>query len=192
MGQELTETAWAFIDRASGMYGELKAQHFAQEMQANCLDIGMQSPIEHLFWIACHVLCEAHLSPINPEAVRLSTGEQVLPSGIYITPQRKVDKYKVDFFMSSEGFGPNDILTPVVVELDGHDFHDKDKRQRSYEKRRDRDLVRAGYRVIHFTGSDVVKDPFACAWEALHMVGLFVGTGLHDYDKVDPLGIGGL
>lgn len=190
MSESLTDTVWTFLDRASDLYGDVKAQHFAQEMQANCLEMGMESPIEHLFWIACSTICEAHCQDINPEPCALSTGELVLPDGIYIVPQSQEGSYRVDFRISGIGYGPPEHLPPVIVELDGHDFHDRDKRQRSYEKRRDRDLQRAGYKVLHFTGSDVVKDPFACAWEALELVGMFVGTGFRDYDKTDPLGLG--
>jgi very-short-patch-repair endonuclease len=76
------------------------------------------------------------------------------------------------------------------VYLDGHDFHYKDKRQRSYEKARDREMVRAGYRVLHYTGSDVVADPLKVAYEALEFVGAFVGSGREGYNKEDPLGQG--
>jgi very-short-patch-repair endonuclease len=180
----LTDTVWAFIARASELHGAAQAQYFAQDMQANCLEIGMQSPIEHLFWIAANCIASANFATLNPPPD--------VGFGIDIKPQAQFGKYRVDFLIRSHGYAPDGIYLPVVVELDGHDFHDKDKRQRSYEKRRDRDLVRAGCRVLHFTGSDVVKDPFACAWEALEMVGLFVGRdgeGLV-YSPTDPLGMG--
>jgi very-short-patch-repair endonuclease len=187
--EKLADNVWAFIERASVFHGQAKAQEFAQEMQANCFDCGMQSPIEHLFWVACNAIVDAQCADLNPDPEVDDSGGLVTPDGIFIFTQTQVRQYRVDFSIGSKGFGPADVYTDVIVELDGHDFHDKDKRQRSYEKRRDRDLLREGYRVIHFTGSDVVKDPFACAWEALQMVGLFVGLGADDYDPNDPLGI---
>jgi very-short-patch-repair endonuclease len=188
---KLTDTVWGFIDRASEMYGRIEAERYAQEMQSNCLEVGMQSPIEHLFWIACHSLAHAHFVDVNPEPEVDSNGGILVPDGLCIFTQAQVRQYRVDFLVSTMGFGPREFHPDVVVELDGHDFHDKDKRQRSYEKRRDRDLVREGYKVIHFTGSDVVKDPFACAFEALEMAGMFVGTGIRTYDPEDPLCQGG-
>lgn len=183
--RKLTDSVWSFLDRASDLYGQLEADHFAQEMQSNCLELGLESPIEDMFWIACALMTKAAYNDFNPEPYELN-GQIHAGHGIHLTPQHKVGKYRVDFLLSQSGIGPDEILTPVVVELDGHAFHDKDARQRSYEKARDRDLVKAGYRVIHFTGSDIVKYPFACAFEALEMVGVFSGTGIREYNPNDP------
>lgn len=167
----------------------MEEDRFRYEMHANCIDVGMQSPIEDLFWIACVVLCKAHYQELNPGPLLAHEGVPVFGCGIYIKPQAKVAKYRVDFLITQVGLGPEDKLSPVVVELDGHDFHDKDKHQRSYEKARDRELVKKGLRVLHFTGSDVVKDPFACAFEALQMVGLACGSGVKGYDPSNPLNL---
>ena len=113
-----------------------------------------------------------------------------MPMGLYITPQAKIGTYRVDFLIEARCLGRSgDVYAPVIVELDGHDFHDKDKRQRSYEKARDRFLVKRGYRILHFTGSDVVADPFKVAYEALEMVGVFAGSGADGYDPKNPIGI---
>lgn len=194
-GRNVAENVFAFIDRAAVMRSRMLEERFSQEMYCNCLEGEMQSPIEQLFWIAANVLCESELHRLNPDPLisRLDDGsfDQVLQDGIYISSQHKVDQYRVDFLIEQVGIGPKEHLGPVVVELDGHAFHDKDKRQRSYEKARDRHLVRRGYRVLHFTGSDVVADPFKVAYEALELVGCFLGSARDGYDKNDPLGIGG-
>jgi very-short-patch-repair endonuclease len=185
--RQVTENVWAFIGRAAELCGKLEAERFAQDMQADCLERGTQSPIEDMFWVACSLMARSLFIDINPEPDAGKDGEIVFPDGIYIRPQAMVGKYRADFCVHSLGFGPAEVFTPVIVELDGHDFHDKDKRQRSYEKKRDRDLIRAGYKVLHFTGSDVVKDPFACAFEVFQMVGAFTCRGIEDYDPRDPL-----
>ena len=51
----------------------------------------------------------------------------------------------------------------MVVEVDGHDFHNRTKHQASYDRKRDRDLTLDGYSVIRFTGSDVYNSPAQCA-----------------------------
>jgi very-short-patch-repair endonuclease len=186
----IVDNVWAFLDRVDKDYARMEADRFRQEMHANCLELGMQSPIEHLFWIAATVLAKSQYTIVNPEPFEVR-GEWHVGSGLFISPQHKVSKYTVDFLLYQNGIGPDEILTPVVVELDGHDFHDRDKNQRSYEKARDRHLVKTGFRVIHFTGSDVVKDPFACAFEALEMLGVYAGTGIRSYDKSNPLGLTG-
>jgi hypothetical protein len=40
--------------------------------------------------------------------------------------------------LSQIGIGPDEHLRPIVVELDGNAFHHKHKKQRAYEKARDR------------------------------------------------------
>lgn len=178
----------AFIDRAATLRNKMVAERFSQEMFCNCLEMEMTSPIEHMFWIAANVLCEAEYIPLNPELLFSNDGNHQVQRGIYIQQQCQVGNYRVDFRVDQVGVGPDEIYSPVIVELDGHDFHDKDKRQRSYEKARDRFLVKQGYRVLHFTGSDVVADPFKVAFEALELVGCFIGTRT-EYDKADPLGL---
>jgi hypothetical protein len=58
------------------------------------------------------------------------------------------------------------------------------KHQSAYEKARDRFLVRAGYRVLHFTGAEVVADPYKVAHEALSLIGVFSDQ---NYDAANPL-----
>jgi very-short-patch-repair endonuclease len=187
---KLAENVFAFIDRAADMRGAMMAERFSQEMYGNCIDMKMHSPIEQLFWVAAQLLCEANYVAVNPECEYSKDGNHKYECGAYIHQQFPIGNYKVDFMLEQHGIGPDDILKPVVVELDGHAFHDKDKRQRSYEKARDRFLVKAGYRVLHFTGSDVVADPFKVAFEALEMIGVFAGSGIEAYNPKDPLGQG--
>ena len=172
MKREVVGNVLAFIDKASSLVGKMESEKFNQEMFCNCNDVGLESPIEDLFWIACQALCKAHYIEINPNPVFSKSGVEVLGYGLFVHPQAQVGKFRVDFLLSQSGIGPDEVLRKTIVELDGHDFHDKDKRQRSYEKSRDRFFVKEGYRVLHFTGSDVVADPFKVAFEALEMMGV--------------------
>jgi very-short-patch-repair endonuclease len=176
-----------FLAVASKLVGQIEAEHWNQDVFCDLVEGGMGSPIEDLFYIACRAQCVAEYTPFNPDPTE-QDGAFVYPYGIYVSPQYAVGKYRADFLVQQFGIGPESVLGPVIVELDGHTFHDKDKRQRSYEKRRDRDFVRAGFRVVHFTGSDVVADPYAVAYEVLDMVGLFAGSGRESYDAAAPLG----
>ena len=49
----------------------------------------------------------------------------------------------------------------VVIELDGHDYHERTKEQVTYRNRRDRDFLKAGVRVFHFSGSELHANPIA-------------------------------
>jgi very-short-patch-repair endonuclease len=179
----LAENVFPFLDRAAKLVGRNAEESFSQ-FAFTIATRELESPIEDLFFIACAALCEAMHEPLNIARVTPQS-----PRGIYIQPQAQVGMYRVDFLLQQVGLAPEEIYTPVIVELDGHDFHDKDKRQRSYEKARDRELVRQRFKVLHFTGSDVVKDPFAPAFEALEMVAVTLGWW-GEYNPADPMGLG--
>lgn len=178
---EMTDTVWKFIDRAGAERQRMNAARFHHEMESNCIELGMESPLEHLFWIAMSVLCESEFEPFNPDPL----DDRTLGRGVYVTPQAKVAKYRVDFIVDRVAPYGMTSGVPVIVELDGHAFHDKDKKQRAYEKSRDRFLVKEGYRLLHYTGSEIFADPFKVAHEVLSMLGATTFT----YDPKDPLGV---
>jgi very-short-patch-repair endonuclease len=71
-----------------------------------------------------------------------------------------VGKYRPDFLIIGESAG---TLFRVVVEADGHDFHERTKAQAAHDKKRDRWFQTKGYSVLRFTGSEVFADPEDCA-----------------------------
>ena len=178
-----------FLEKATDLYSRIKADQFSQQVFCELLESGVQSPIEDIFYIACHVWCANEYIELNPSHVFNNHREIEVGSGIFIEPQKKIGKYRVDFLLSQNEIGPSETLSPVIVELDGHDFHDKDKKQRSYEKERDRYFVKEGYRVLHFTGSDVFTDPYKVSHEALCLVGIGSVMGNSEYIKNNPFGI---
>jgi len=54
----------------------------------------------------------------------------------------------------------------IAIEVDGHRFHQRTKEQVERDYRRGRELARAGWVVIRFSGSEVFRDAGACAIEA--------------------------
>lgn len=187
--RKLVPNVLAFLEKACDDYARIQGERFSQQMFSELVDWDSDSPIEDIFWMACHVQCASVGTDVN-HCVWVGPGQYARADGIHITPQYKVGNYKVDFLLEQQRIGPDEILTPIAVELDGHDFHDRDKRQRSYEKARDRELQRQGLKVIHFTGSDVIADPYKVAFEALSFIGVFCGTGRDEYNPKDPLGQG--
>ena len=61
--------------------------------------------------------------------------------------------YRVDFLLAAKTIKTSRILLQIVVECDGHEFHEKTKAQASIDKTRERAIVSAGYRVLRFSGS---------------------------------------
>ena len=67
--------------------------------------------------------------------------------------QPTVGKYIVDF-LATASFSD----TMVVIECDGHDFHEKTKEQAKHDKERDRWLTSQGYKILRYTGSEIYND----------------------------------
>lgn len=109
-------------------------------------------------------LLELHESPIELRlGLHLVNRCMLLAS---VRSQRELTiggrKYRADFTISDDEKGLH-----VVVECDGHDFHERTKEQAARDKARDRAMVAEGYSVLRFTGSEIWKDPARCASEAL-------------------------
>jgi hypothetical protein len=63
--------------------------------------------------------------------------------------------------------GPLVIERRLVIECDGHDFHEKTREQATKDKSRDRDLLNLGYPVMRFTGSEIVSAPLKSAAQVM-------------------------
>lgn len=57
----------------------------------------------------------------------------------------------------------DDVDRYVIIECDGHDFHEKTKQQAAKDRSRDRIMIGAGFIVLRFTGSELYKTPYDCA-----------------------------
>lgn len=140
------------------------------------------SPIEHMMAIALRAKMATVLFGDNFWFCPRSTGvpvEQALErcarrrasdmrgwGGIF--RQAIIGNYRVDFLLIHISAAPTGF-SGIVVECDGHDFHERTKEQAQADKSRDRELQAAGYRVMRFTGSEIWRDAFACADEVIWM-----------------------
>jgi very-short-patch-repair endonuclease len=100
--------------------------------------------------------------------------EEIGAFGLHVEPQYKFiingKKYVVDFLLLS--CLPWDSgIRKTIIETDGHDFHEKTKKQAQSDKSRDRDFISKGFTVLRFTGSEIHKDADACAEETLRIIG---------------------
>lgn len=98
---------------------------------------------------------------------------------IYLEPQVKIvtkegKKYFADFEMRIQKNG-EDIPTKILIEVDGHDFHEKTKQQVAYDKERELNIKMEGYDIIRFSGSQVWNDPLKCAADSLEYLQKKVG-----------------
>lgn len=89
--------------------------------------------------------------------------------GIESIPQKQLGKYRVDFLVDKcvflrEGGYKN---VEVVVECDGHDWHEKTKEQAKRDKSMDRYLQDLEFRVYRFTGSEIWQTNGQCIPKAI-------------------------
>jgi hypothetical protein len=123
-------------------------------------DEAYDSPIEAVFegwWrvmeMACHISRDCKLVP----------QKQVVVGG---------RKYRLDFAIEPEdmqrlNWERDGLKAPLVcVELDGHEWHERTKEQVSYRNQRDRDLQAAGWLVLHYSGSELIRKPTVCVTDA--------------------------
>jgi very-short-patch-repair endonuclease len=90
--------------------------------------------------------------------------------GVTLEPQRKLPtsrgEYAVDFCVMRRA-----TRTPlVVIEIDGHDFHEKSKEQARSDKQRERAIIRAGTTVLRFSASEVFREPRGCVEEVIAFI----------------------
>jgi very-short-patch-repair endonuclease len=102
-------------------------------------------------------------------AVALRVVRKAMYPDISISPQAVLRPYRVDFLITHCDT-PYSRCKGVVVECDGHDFHEKTKEQAARDKSRDRDLQERGYQVFRYAGSEIWRDPIACARQVLGFV----------------------
>ena len=130
------------------------------EENRNKLRLHCQSPIERMMadlLVTCpftnFLLRGPIIVPPGSDRPTRATG------GAYICPQFQIGQYRVDFailIICTEG------ELRIVIECDGHDFHEKTKEQAAHDKARDRYLTDEGYRVLRFTGSEIWNKGPSC------------------------------
>lgn len=178
---DVPENVNAFVEECSSIVGNYEQELFYMSAMSGIED--RTSPIEQLFESAILALTQI----IGEKCDFFRGGNGWTFSGIQICPQHKIGKYKADYLLCKQN---NDVIAntkgsiDIIVELDGHAFHDKDERQRRYEKKRDRDMQKLGYKVFRYTGSEIVKDPFAAAIECVSYL-----TGHSENDLLELLDV---
>lgn len=72
---------------------------------------------------------------------------------------------------------------PIIVELDGHEFHQKTKQQVERDYERNRIIQGAGFQVIRFTGSEVYRNPRKCLEKTYEMAVNSTAMTYADFNK---------
>jgi very-short-patch-repair endonuclease len=134
------------------------------------------SEIEKLFFLALQFRIqfgtsefEQILTPVNAEVeTRLLADTYNAGSTLFVRPQAQIGDYRVDFLIHAvDNLKPAPAWRRLVVECDGHQFHERTKEQAAKDRSRDRWLVGKDYDVFRFTGSELWRDPWGCAEQVL-------------------------
>jgi very-short-patch-repair endonuclease len=83
---------------------------------------------------------------------------------VKVQMQAKVGEYRTDFLITMKG-GQR-----IIVECDGHDYHERTKEQARRDKSRDRWFVAQNIRVLRFTGSEIYRDTENCVAEIANLI----------------------
>lgn len=130
-----------------------------------------ESPIEEMLLAAMYA--QHTLGLVDMHFVGSDSVPEKAPfdEAIFILQQVKVGPYRVDILIHDASC-PFEIAHPryMIVECDGHDFHERTKEQARRDKKRDRFFQSKGYKVLRFTGSEIWADPEACADEVLEQL----------------------
>jgi very-short-patch-repair endonuclease len=90
--------------------------------------------------------------------------------GVVLQPQRALPTSRGDFtvdFCVAEHESRKPI---VLIEIDGHEFHEKTREQVRSDKKRERAIVQAGATVLRFSGSEIFKEPRSCVREVIEFI----------------------
>lgn len=97
---------------------------------------------------------------------------------IDILPQEKIGSYIVDFLVIAD-FSDD----KVIIECDGHDFHEKTKEQAKHDKERDRYLTSLGYKILRYAGSEIYNNFLEIEKELSILIDVPTGKSLFGVKK---------
>lgn len=104
----------------------------------------------------------------------VSRGEYLLQ----IRQQAQVGRYRFDFLLEiiSRRLRSSGSL---VVECDGHEFHERTKDQAMRDRSRDRHIQECGAHIFRFTGREIHQDADRCASDCIDfLLGMFPAEDL--------------
>lgn len=119
--------------------------------------------LNDLFWINQRFPLE--------QAIGEETARGSFRMSAYVEPQVLIAGWRVDFLIHyPDRASFESKLNRLIVECDGHDFHERTKAQAARDRSRDRLAQHNGLPIFRFTGSEIWRDPATCADEVLRFM----------------------
>jgi len=164
----IDERAIANLKRAAALHSAVVVDDAFEE------PLG-ETPIEQLLYAALYTLIRLEGSEYMLMRVAKTEDEEAsakqdpallaVPS-LIVRSQAQLDGWRVDFLVHAYDFarhGGRKGWKPLIVECDGHDFHERTKQQAERDRSRDRAFQLRDFGVMRFTGAEIYRDPWACA-----------------------------
>lgn len=122
-----------------------------------------ESPIERQLALALSQVGSFRMREGNDHPWRIGSWEAL---AIVLLAQPLYGPYRADFALVPMNWHTPRAL-PIIIEVDGHDFHERTKEQAARDRIRDRFMASQGSIVLRFSGSEVWRDSSKCAREIL-------------------------
>ena len=163
-------------------YAKLVARA-TEEAEMWAFDVGdrfkVDSPIERLFMTAL-VMATKFGTHEYEQTFIYDGGREFKPEtatkdpALHVEAQKQLPEWRVDFLVYAwcPGWDYGGVKraaewVKLIVECDGHDYHERTKEQAAKDRSRDRWAQEKGYTVFRFTGSELYRDPWACAEQVI-------------------------
>lgn len=154
----------SFIEICSKKYSAFQEDLFYSNITEFIDTFQISSPIEQILYSALNLVRDINFID-SFEFYSL----KYIKQGLYIEPQKIIDKFRVDFFVVYY----NNISADkkeLIVELDSQEWHERTEKERRYEKMRERFIVSKGYTIFRYTGKEIIDNPFGIAIEIISYV----------------------
>lgn len=102
---------------------------------------------------------------------------------VQITIELKPDKNDFNGYIPDFVINMNGAEQGYVIEIDGHEWHEKTKEQAMNDRKKDRAYIKKGYFPVRFTGYEVYHNPDACVFELLEMI--VNNSQFFEYDRLE-------
>lgn len=123
-------------------------------------------------WVELARLKDGRLFPVpavddQPASTIHGDENDLLSPWVCMFSDIKVLTYRADLVFSIQATSSTEWL---IVECDGHDWHDRTKQQAAYDRSRDREMMLMGASVARFTGSEIHNYPEKCAQDVWGLI----------------------
>lgn len=147
------------------------ADEIAIEISLQKEQVPGDSVIERLFCVALHQYVRiatpfGGITFVTEDELSDVLATKTARIFLVIQPQAQFEWGRVDFLIhASRGVDAdkNTKWRRLIVECDGHDFHERTKDQAARDRSRDRSAQMDGIPVFRFTGSELWRDAWGCA-----------------------------